>query len=125
MVDGVTVQHHQLQGSGQLEYSLNLGLNFSYTRRPGVWAFHKGSFTGVVEKTPFGQRDIGAHPRDDHPVEEVALTLCTPDTTVSQGVQGLLYDVLLDFVKVRTWLATVTLLTAMSYKGGQDRCEWV
>lgn len=29
VVDGVGVQHHQLQGFGQLEYALNLTLHFS------------------------------------------------------------------------------------------------
>ena len=84
VVDGVAVEHHELQGLRQLEDSLDLVLDVHQVAPPGTAPLDQRLLGGVVEGVLLGQRDVRRHPGDDDPALELPLEVVE---------QGLLHHV--------------------------------
>lgn len=96
MVDGVSIQHHQLQRPGQLKDPLDFTLDFRYEEKnhmdliqpvsshaggvniyctctslteagAGVGPLDDGPLAGVVQYRPLGQRYVSCYPCDGYP----------------------------------------------------------
>lgn len=62
MVDGVAVEDDQLEGAGQFEDALDLGLHLGDAVGARVAALHQRPLRRIVEQRTFGQRYVGADP---------------------------------------------------------------
>ena len=84
VVDGVTVEHHELQRLRQLEDPLDLVLDVHQVAPPGTAPLYESLLGGVVQGVLLGQRDVRRHPGDDDPALELPLEVVE---------QGLLHHV--------------------------------